>query len=400
MLRKKILVTSLIMASFGASAGTHSFDARSTAMGGIGASSADYLTAAFHNPALVARYKDSDNVGLLLPYLGAQIQDPDNIVDQIEDFSAVYDNLGRSTTPEGIQADIEAVLDSLTKMQGDSAYVQVGIGGAIAIPNEFLSFNIYTKIYADAFVLADVSDNDLDYDNYLNPNYNLESQGITLGVSITEFGVALAKHFEMEKGTFYVGLTPKYQQVNTINYSVDINNYEFDDFDNDNYQNEDSNFNADIGVAYAMDQGFVFGLVGKNLIEKEYSTIQSVEGVKATYVINPVYTASVSFNHSLFSVGMDVDLNENERYKDFNGLKSGDIKDGSDNTQMAGIGAEFNAWDWAQARIGYQYDIAGTLEDQITAGLGFSPFGVHLDIAGTYSGDNQFGAALQTAFTF
>lgn len=397
MLKRTILSIALIMTATSAQAGTHTFDARSTAMGGIGASSADYLTAAFHNPALVARYNGSDDVGLLLPYVGAQVQDPDNMVDQLEDFSDLYDQLGSSSDPN----DIQNVVNALSNMQGDTGYVQAGVGAAIAIPNSLVSFSIYGKAYADGFVLTDIHDDDLDENSYISdPNYELQSKGVTLGVSIVEFGVAMAKSFELEKGTFYLGVTPKYQQVNTINYVVEIDNYEFDDWDDDRYQNDDGNFNADIGVAYAMDQGFVFGLVGKNLIKQEYNA-EEIGGIGAKYVINPVYTASASFNHSLFTVGLDVDLNESERYENFTGFNVGEINSDSDNTQMAGIGAEFNAWDWAQVRVGYQYDIADTLEDQLTAGLGFSPFGVfHVDLSASYAGDDQFGASVQTAFTF
>lgn len=388
MFKKTYIATALITASFGIQAATHSFDARSTGMGGIGASSADYLTAAFHNPALVARYNEDDNVGILLPYVAASAQDPDSIMDLLDDFSDIYDNADTSTNPDD-------VIQALSDLNGNSGHVQVGVGGVIAVPNHLLSFSIYAKSYADAFVVADVHEDDLDKDSYLDPNYNLQSQGVTLGVAIVEGGVAIAKDFKFEQGTFYVGLTPKYQQVTTINYVVDLNDYEFDDWDDKKYQSEDANFNVDFGVAYAMPQGFVFGLVGKNLIEQSYETV-NVKNVQANYTLNPVYTASASYNHSLFTVGLDVDLNENERYDNFT-----EISEKSDNTQMAGLGAEFNAWDWAQVRIGYQTDIADTLDDQMTAGLGISPFGVFsLDLAATYSGDEQFGAAIQTAFTF
>lgn len=382
--------------SFGSSAASQSFDARSYSMGGIGVSSSDYVSAVFHNPALVARWDGSDDIGLLLPFAGVQFQDPNQIIDQIDDFSNLYDQIGSSNDPN----DVQKMIDSLEKMQGDAAYVQASLGGAIAIPTEFLSFNLYGKVYADALVLADINSDDLEPNNYTT-SYDLKSEGITLGVAVSEFGVAFAKSFETEKGTWYVGMTPKYQQVKTINYSVSINSYDFDDWDNEDYQSDDGNFNVDLGVAYSLDQGWVFGLSGRNLIENKYNTIVSDSGLEAVYVVSPIYTASTSFNHSLFTVGIDVDLNENKRYESIVGLQSGNIDTSGDNTQMAGIGLEFNAWDWAQLRAGYQYDIAGNLDGQVTGGIGFSPFGVfHMDLSASYAGEDQFGATLQTAFTF
>jgi len=399
MLKQKYLTVTIAMASvsFFAQSDTHSFDARSTGMGGIGVSNANYVTAAFHNPALVAKFNDDDDVGLLLPYIGIQAQDSDELVDQLDDFSDLYDDFGDTNNP----SEIQNIVNSLEQMQGDSAYIQVGIGGAITIPNTLLSFSIYSKIYADGFIIADISSDDLDYSHYVDPNYELKSQAVGLGVSIAEVGVAMAKSFKLENGTVYVGFTPKYQNVNTVNYAVSINNYDFDDFDDDRHQNDEGNFNLDIGMAYTFDENFVFGFVGKNLIKQNYNTVLSDANIQANYVVNPVYTVSASFNNSLFSIGIDIDLNESERYEDFSGLNVNNAQSANDNTQMAGIGAEFNAWDWAQIRLGYQSDIANTLDDQITAGIGLSPFGVfHLDLSAMYSGDEQFGVALQTAFTF
>lgn len=399
MFRKTYLITAIAFASINttALAGTHSLDARSIGMGGVGVTSADYLTAAFHNPALVAKYNSTDDFGVLLPYVGAQIQNQDQIVDGLEDFSDIYDSLN----PSSSQSDAQALIDSLTLLQGDIGSIQVGVGGAISLPSDTLSLSIFGKGYVDAFVLADVSSSDLLASSYTNPNYTLESQGLTLGVSVVEFGVSLAKSFDVRGGTLYLGLTPKYQTVNTINYSVDINNYEFEDWDDDRYQSEYSNFNVDFGIVYEMSKGYSFGFVGKNLMKEKYDTVVSDSGIQGTYTINPVYTASTTYKYSFFTISADIDLNESERYETLTGLNIGDLDSDNDNVQMAGVGVELDAWKWAQIRFGYQSDLVGTIDDQYTVGLGFSPFDVfHLEIAGSYSGEEQFGAALQTSFTF
>ncbi|MBL0710092.1 MAG: conjugal transfer protein TraF, partial [Colwellia sp.] len=289
MLKKKYLTVAILASvasmSFYAQSGTHSFDARSTGMGGIGVSSADYLTAAFHNPALVAKFNEDDDVGLLLPYIGAQAQDPEELVDQLDDFSDLYDKYDESDNP----IYLPKIIESLEEMQGDTTYLQAGVGGSIAIPNTVLSVSVYTKAYADGFIVADIHDNDLNYLSYVDPNYDLQSQAVGLGVSIVEAGVAMAKSFKFDTDTLYIGVTPKYQNVTTINYVVSVDDYDFDDVDDDRYQTDESNVNVDIGVAYAMGENFVFGFVGKNLIEQSYDTVSNAN-IQATYVVNPVYT--------------------------------------------------------------------------------------------------------------
>jgi len=403
-LKKNAITFALLTTSFSSMAALQSFDSRSHAMGGTGVSSADYLTAPFHNPALGARYGESDDVGVLIPSVGAQLSDQDEMISGLEDFSDTYDNLEsalNSLDPNKIDSAAQASADALSALKDDKAHVEAGVGMAIAIPNQYLSVNIYGKAYADAVVVADITQSDIDELEALDPNTppvsapTLTSKGITMGVSIIEGGVSVSKSFDVSYGTWYLGMTPKYQMINTINYIANVDNYEFDDWDDDRYQNDEGNMNLDFGMAFEMPQGFVFGLSGRNLIENKYDT-EVIQGVSGTYTVSPVYTAAASFNHSLFTAALDVDLNENERYETIDGRAVD-----SDNTQMAGLGLEFNAWGWAQIRAGYQHDIAGNLDDQFTAGLGLSPFDtVHIDLSGSYAGENQFGAVVQTYFTF
>ena len=67
---------------------------------------------------------------------------------------------------------------------------------------------------------------------------------------------------------------------------------------------------------------------------------------------------------------------------------------------MVNLGAEFNAWRWAQLRAGYQIDLQRTLENTVTVGFGLSPFELaHLDVA-VYTNSSQMGAATNFALTF
>lgn len=73
----------------------------------------------------------------------------------------------------------------------------------------------------------------------------------------------------------------------------------------------------------------------------------------------------------------------------------------NDDLQAWSLGAEWDVLGWLQLRGGYRHDLKSNLDDAITAGVGLSPFEVfHFDLAGLYAGNNEFGASLQTSFTF
>ncbi|MFS1430655.1 conjugal transfer protein TraF [Vibrio splendidus] len=382
----KLAISMAVLTAFSASASA-SFDSRSVAMGGIGASTSTYLTAPFHNPALAAKYSSSDDIGILLPAFGASVQDKGDLIDGFDAVSDSFDDLVQTDSDESGMA----VASGLKDLVGDSASIQSGAGIALALPNKYVSVNVFAKAHLDAFVFSDVDENEL-IGNNVNPE-GLNSTGNVAGVAIIEVGASLAKSMELGNGTFYYGMTPKVQHIELINYKSAVSDFNMDDFDEDENRESNTGFNVDLGAAYQFNNGIALGLVGTNLIATEF-------GNDTKYSLNPVFTASASYNAKLLTVGIDVDLNETERFESISSTYTL-INGSDDNTQLAAIGAEFNAWDWAQIRAGYQMDIAGNLENSVTAGIGLSPFGaLRIDIAASYAGDNQAGVSLQTSLTF
>ena len=76
----------------------------------------------------------------------------------------------------------------------------------------------------------------------------------------------------------------------------------------------------------------------------------------------------------------------------------GDLK-----TQYLAVGAEFNAFDYAQLRVGASKNLASDIPDgakdtALTAGVGFW-LGFNLDIAATYT-EHSLGGFVQTGFRF
>jgi len=371
-----------------------SFDPRSVGMGGIGASTSHYITAPFHNPALVARYNEEDDFGILLPALGLSIHDG-GMINASDDISDAFDAYTANTSP----ANTTDLINELKDLQGDIASAQGSGAIALAIPNKMVAANVFLKTSIDMVAYADITDADLN----LAPGVaaDLTSRASVMGVQITEFGVALAKEYKFETGTLYYGITPKLQQIDTYNHVFSINDIDFDMDSNDNKKSM-TTVNFDAGLAYAY-EGFTFGLVAKNIIPQEFD-MKKVDGIDAKYALGPVITASASYSQDLFTVGVDVDVTKTERFKSMSGYNN-KFDSNKDDIQMLGIGAEINAWDWVKFRAGYQVNMLNNIGNQFTFGIGLNPFDtVQIELAagiGSDQGDAYAGSlALQLSMTF
>lgn len=120
------LLSSTALASSQVQATNFSVDGRIDAMGGAGTASADYLTGVFYNPALVAIYSRKDDAGLLLPSIGLQVVDKDNMIDDLDNLVKAYDKL-----------DTVGASQALADLSGDAAQIQMGTAIAFAIPNRY-----------------------------------------------------------------------------------------------------------------------------------------------------------------------------------------------------------------------------------------------------------------------
>lgn len=77
---KRYLPYALLVAPFAAQASAQNyFEARNSAMGGVGVASSKYKAAAFANPALLTRFGEDDDFGVLLPAVGAFANDPTDL---------------------------------------------------------------------------------------------------------------------------------------------------------------------------------------------------------------------------------------------------------------------------------------------------------------------------------
>ncbi|MCL1068603.1 conjugal transfer protein TraF [Shewanella olleyana] len=397
----------LVLASNVQASGLY-FEARSESMGGTGVAASNRIGASFINPALLAiltphatytneEIKKTQKFSLLLPAVGAEGDDSDDMIDKFDSLQDSYDGL-EDAINNGDTDDFEAFRDDLVidleSLKGNTANVSAGVGAAIVIPNEHLPMAVFYKSYIDAIGVADIAQSDIDTLNTLDPLNppteisDLDSQGVILAGGVTDFGVALSFPLSIVNMPVRVGISPKFQRIDTYHYSVNANNFDADDFDDDKYRNDENLFNLDIGVAFEPMDAMTIGLSARNLFSKTVETVEA-QGREFHYQVEPLITAGVAYDWTSVTLTTDIDLIEQSRFKEF------------DAVQYWRVGGEVKATDWLSLRMGYRHDLKDNSVDIYSFGTGFAiGQAFKLDMSGSYGEDDAIGAVLQTSYHF
>ena len=432
---KTPLALGLCLASASALASPQAFmSSRSFAMGGTGVAIAHPAAAGASNPAMMAadQHDWADNFGVMLPSVNVRAADEEETIDQVDDIQDVIDGLESQITvfdpntssPQSIQ-DIQAgavdLRDRLTAFDRDTVRINAGVGLGISVPGKSLAVGFFSNANLTATVRGDVSDSDtglLDaiatadannandvkakIDDISNPDgtLNLTSQGKVLASAVAEVGISFARQFELADGTqFQLGLSPKYVELRTFQYTESISGFDDDDADADQFQTDKSRFNLDVGAAYAFgdDNQWNSGIVVKNLIPMELDSAASrpfLDEEVRTLELNPMVTAGIAHKSDFHVVTAEIDLTKKKAF----GFE--------DDTQWLAVGAEFDAFRYAQLRVGARQNLASNdgnngiaEETQFTAGIGLNLFGARLDLGALVS-DADMGAALELGAAF
>ncbi|ART81076.1 hypothetical protein CBP12_02855 [Oceanisphaera avium] len=395
-----VALSSLVLSTSAFATNTY-FDARNNAMGGVGVASSHYGIAALVNPALVAKDdKKTDDFSLVLPSVGIQVSDKDDLIDGIDNVSDIYDRFDAAIkNSDNLTAQIEAKNLASELRSIDAKYVDgnVGVNIVATLPARWGSASLFANGYGSVAVATNVAQSDLalldaaaadaTVAGALPNDLKLDSEGRAVAALVQDYGLALAKVVEIQGLPVHVGVTPKLQKVDTFNYATRVDDFETSDVNDSRYRDSETGFNADLGLALDYSQ-LTFGLSARNLIARDVDT-KVIEGKKFTYQIAPLVTTGVAYRTDLGTLAADLDLTET---KGFSHIKS---------SQYASVGGELDAWGWAQLRAGYRTDLKGDMPNMVTAGLGLSPFKVvHLDLAGMVGSDKAMGAAVTMSYTF
>lgn len=352
-------------------------DARSNGMGNTGVVSSDYLNAPFHNPALGALFTDNDRVALLLPAVGAQMNDSDDFIDTVDSIHSVWDGIADkdNLTPDEA-LELDTLLKKIASTQPVSA--KAGLGASLAIPTYFATVNLFAKGYTEVVAVPQVETVGSITDRYENSVVGAMAFGVA------DYGISLSRNFNIAGQQVAIGISPKMQTLMTYSLRSTLDEFDFEDYD----QNEisDSAFNFDVGAAWNY-HGLRVGAVMKNVLAQSIE----VADYNAKYELEPQITVGVGYVNHFLTASVDMDVTTQTRFSNTS----------LDDTKMLRFGLEGDLWGWIQGRAGYEMDMEDNLDSSVTAGLGFSPFRlVHLDLAASYAGEKNYGASANLSLTF
>ncbi len=415
MMLKGLLPTMVLFSTQVAALPFQSIDPRSLGMGGTGVASGSSANAGFMNPALLSAAHEDEDFSLELPIIGARFNDPDDLIDAVDAYQdnnleanldTAIDNF--NAAPDDANAAVvanaaDAILAQLRKFTNKPVQGELVGGMVIGVPSKKIGASLTLNGYAVGGGRFDLTDADLALvegiltdarngtaDLASNPDVQGQAVGNDVvdklssgldarGALITEVGLSLAREFNIGGHAVAIGVTPKLVKVKTFDYFLDTNTAELDI---DTGTREYDDFNLDIGMAKDFNNGWKLGVVAKNLIANDYETV-----LGNVIKVEPQLRAGVARSNEWLTLAADVDLVENEPA----GFDS--------KTQYVGLGAELDLFDWMQFRAGYRYNLSDSDTSIPTLGFGFSPFGVHMDVAIAGNGD-EMAASFQLGFRF
>jgi hypothetical protein len=416
----KFSVVTLALVCTSAFAEDGTFDPRSLAMGGTGITTSDNSNAAFHNPAMLASSKHNDSFQLELPIIALRVLDPQSLQNDAKTLSNNATGLTNAlnafnVTPNAANALIAS--SALTSFNNSLALVSnktlsgnALVGTVLSIPSTRYAFSLYVDGRAELGAKFNYATADQATVTTLSNNLTacsngtaaactaantaaaggkiagLSSQMLVRGVVAKDIGIAGARHFDEFYG-LDIGIVPKFTQYTTYDYAQGAQNNAKISLNQG--KKDFSAFSMDVGAAKTFQRDansqIKAGLAIKNLLPSSGTTVLGNRIEAATQA-----TLGVSYITPLTTSGVDIDVIPNKA------LMTGFNKD----AQYVRLGAEFDAWRWAQIRLGYRHDIKGNYPGLPSIGLGLSPFGIHADLSVAAASKNEMAVSLQTGFRF
>ncbi|SFR45312.1 plasmid transfer operon, TraF, protein [Marinobacter gudaonensis] len=388
--------------------------ARSFAMAGTGVAVATPADALVANPAMLAadHHSWNDDFGLQLISVNARLADEEDTIDQVDRIQNTINNLEQAVdnlNQTGAQNQAGILRDQLQAFDRDTMRANIGLGLGLAVPSQGLSVGVFTNgnltatvrgeyAASDDALLAGLESGSVPATSGVTDG--LESRGKILASAVAELGVTFARAIELNNGQrLQLGLSPKYVNLQTFQYTETVSGFEDEDFDGEQYQTDKSGFNLDLGAAYAFgsEQQWNAGASVRNLIPMELDSAASRpllgEEVR-TLELDPMVTVGLAHRGDYHVITAELDLTKKKAF----GYE--------DDTQWLAVGAEFDAFRYAQLRIGARQNLASNEDNdgieektQFTAGLGLNILGARVDLAGLVS-DADVGAAIEVGAAF
>lgn len=414
------------------------FDARGLAMGGTAVAAGNTSQAQFYNPALLSFHdKDEDDSRdgrISFPNIVVQLSDTveqtlDAADDELdEQLRTAVNNFNGLRTAEnagavaGVSRDLRDLLDQLgnqdlsvdafvgfsvsepSKREGGAFYVGVrALGGGRADISEADRNLLDQYIQAMEAVAAGGDIGSIDpalldeTGNLRDPVNELTSSGDVSALTIAEWGVSLAKEFEVDGHDISFGITPKLQRVDAYRETLDISSG-ITGTDDGTRRFSDSKkthitVNADVGIAALIEDHYRLSVAVKDVIAKEFSTAPRIdpdtgEVLPAQIVqLKPRARLGFAYVTDVLTIGVDFDLRESTPLA--NEAPSKDLS----------LGIEYIAFDRLALRAGYREDQTNFRSSVTSAGIGYQWKRAVLELGYAASSDYEAGS-LQFGWAF
>lgn len=414
------------------------FDARGLAMGGTAVAAGNTSQAQFYNPALLSFHdKDEDDSRdgrISFPNIVVQLSDTveqtlDAADDELdEQLRTAVNNFNGLRTAEnagavaGVSRDLRDLLDQLgnqdlsvdafvgfsvsepSKREGGAFYVGVrALGGGRADISEADRNLLDQYIQAMEAVAAGGDIGSIDpalldeTGNLRDPVDELTSSGDVSALTIAEWGVSLAKEFEVDGHDISFGITPKLQRVDAYRETLDISSG-ITGTDDGTRRFSDSKkthitVNADVGIAALIEDHYRLSVAVKDVIAKEFSTAPRIdpdtgEVLPAQIVqLKPRARLGFAYVTDVLTIGVDFDLRESTPLA--NEAPSKDLS----------LGIEYIAFDRLALRAGYREDQTNFRSSVTSAGIGYQWKRAVLELGYAASSDYEAGS-LQFGWAF
>jgi hypothetical protein len=418
------------------------YDARSLAMGGTVVAVGDTSQAAFANPALLA-FHDGDEDKTLdgrvhLPSLVLQaatsiesaVDAVDNNLDTDLSNAITSYNADNSAANAGLVATSSAALrDVLDKIANKNLSVDGFVGVTVSEPSDRAGGAFYMGVRLIGVGTSTVTPQDLALlDEYIaateqlaggvptvtviaqhpnlidangqlaDPTPTLSSSASVGGLSIAEWGMALAKEFTLWGQPVAFGITPKmmridayrgetdFQDANTTGVDAELNKFS-------DAKSTHAAFNIDMGVAAIIAEHYRVSFAVKDVKSRDFVTKQNpdpVTGIAQSDIVIKLHARprlGLAYVNKAFSVGFDYDLAESTPIA--NELP----------TQNMSLGMEYTLFDSLSLRAGYRQDKNGTRDNVISGGFGYHLKRFVVAMAYAQSTDIK-GGSLELGWTF
>jgi hypothetical protein len=431
----------LSLCSASAFAQDQTYDTRSIAMGGTGVATSNTRNAAFLNPAMLASKVD-DRFAWEFPIISVRLLDQynlqsdantlkdagNNLTAALQNFQNALQSaqinpttgniLAAQTSAASAGTALSSFNSSLNTVNGKALTGGVFVGTMLGIPSKKFSFALtldarvelgaqFNYAASDSITVGNLAKDLTNCGNAATSTAvttcqtaangvgaggtvnNMNSKLVARGVIAKDVGITMAHHFDEWAGTD-IGITPKFTQLRMFDVAASAQqNNGISTNNGANSENSATVFNFDLGASKTFpmknDSEVKAGFVIKDALSR---SVQTVLGNNID--IKPRATVGVGYLTKLTTTGIDLDVVSNKPM----------IAGFGTDSQFMRLGAEFDAWKWAQIRVGYRHDLKGNYKGLSSIGLGLSPFGLHIDLSYATAGDTEKAAAIQLGLNF